>query len=914
MRGICNLSRRWHQQFCLSPNFAAHQRCLQHLQPIRSYRQIARSKVPRKPVHPSLGDVKFREYEQSGDNEATRVRVHDALDSEGERVQAELKEMEEELAILREGPFGPNSEFMQSFPPREREEILKALEEEGVNLEADEELLTPEELDDIARAASSDKLVEKADSPLKVTLSIPTKDKVYIKRFNLALEEAEGVGAKDNARPYLSLWKWYLRCQQQVTNFSVIIPEDVWHFLWKTQSSQSNFRYRHLQMLAKDMIKADVSLTHEEWIQHMDALQASGNIASAAEIWESQKSRLGVKGRDALDYWMTGIKIYVALGRPQKAQALALECYSRIGTLDPEPLVTVITAWAQSRSPNAEERVWACYMELRKRMEDREAEDDTLSTLGRISGILLENSRQQLALAVFKDMFMLRARSPSDSWKIFKAMRKKLGNSVLASEDQVSQIGLASLAFLPKTFHNKFFFASWIKWLLGEGQIDEAALIVELMYERGIRPDARHLNGIIAAWLREGSPAAADKAEATAWAMVRARIEMVKSRNHAGSGAAKPLLVETTGEVRKVPLFLHRGAPAATIETISILMVYYNRRSNAVSADLLSRTMMGPAEMNPNSFILNHWMYASLRSGDIPEIWKTYTAFKLKVHPDLETFAVLWDTAKVHFGSPASHLDNIPSPRYIFKEMKEWYEGLPQQKKEVAQEEFSNEFYEQVIRCFCFTADLEGTLCALHGLHETFGVLPHEDINRLIIMQVARSFPSVLGPAERARLRRRGGPLRVRGSHLKVAVKAVTEIVMAIMEKKIDEQNLDPDLLKDNAQEDEDEEEDEDYAADGESYESHVAQTLRLDVLTSFLCMVLERRGISAASSTVLEKLGTVEVAASTSPSSNSLHPGHFKSRESHSNPKTISHAAEEMSITIPAEVLTRRDWTDLRV
>lgn len=912
MRGICHLSRRWHQQFCLSPSFSAHRRCLQHLQPIRPYRQIARGKVLRNPSSSSLGSVKFREYEQSGDNEATRVRVHDALDLEGERVQAELKELEDELAVLREGPFGPNSEFMQSFPPEEREEILKALEEEGVHLEADEDLLTPEELDEIARAAGSDKLAEKTDGPLKVTLSIPTKDKVYIKRFNLALEEAEDV--QGNARPYLSLWKWYLRCQQQVSNFAVILPEEVWHFLWKSQSSETNFRSRHLQMLAKDMIKAEVSLTDEEWLQYIDALQIGGNIASAAEIWESQKSRMGVKGKVALEFWMIGIKLYLALGRPQKAQRLALECYGRIGTVDPEPLVLVISAWAQTRSPNAEERAWACYLELRKRLESREAEDDTLSILGRISSILLENGRQQLALAVFKDMFMLKARAPNDSWKVFKTVVKKLGNAELASEDQVSKIGLASLAFLPKSFHNKFFFASWIKWLLGEGQIDEAALVVELMYERGIRPDARHLNGIIAAWLRDGSPAAAEKAESTAWAMVRARIEMVKSRNHEGGSVANSLLLETTGQVRKVPLFLQRGAPPATIETFSILMVYYNRRSNAASADLLSRTMMGPAEMDPNSFIVNHWMYASLRSGDIPEVWKTYTAFKPKVQPDLETFAALWDTAKVHFGSPAAHLDNIPSPRHLFKEMMEWHAGLNPEKKEQAREEFSTEFYEQIIRCFCFTADLEGTLCALHGLHQTFDVLPHEDINRLIIMQVARSFPSVLGPAERARLRRRKGPLRVRGSHLKVAVKAVTEIVMAIMEKKIDEQNLDPDLLRDT---DQDDEEDEDYDdGDEESYESPVAQALRLDVLTSFLCMVLERRSVSGVSNTVFKNKDIVEVATSiTTTASNQLSVGqNNKSTVNSPTTETISKAAEEMNITIPGEVLTRRDWTNLRV
>jgi len=830
-------------------------------------------------------------------------------------MKKELKEMDDELAILREGPFGPNSEFIQSFPPEEREVVLKALEEEGINLEADEDFLTPEELDQIANAVDSNKLVEKTDGTLKVTLGIPTKDKVYVKRFNLALQEAEG--PQRNDRPYLSLWKWYLRCQQQVSNFAVILPEEVWHFLWKTQSSESNFRSRHLQMLAKDMIKAEVSLTDEEWLQYIHALQTGGNIASAAEIWESQKSRLGVKGKVALEFWMIGVGLYVALERPQKAQRLALECYKRTGTVNPEPLIAVISAWAQTRSANAEERAWACYLELRKRLESREAESETLSTLGRISSIFLENNRQQLALAVFKDMFMLRVRSPTDSWKVFKTVSKQVGDSESAREEQISKIGLASLAFLPKSFHNKFFFASWIKWLLGEGQVDEAALVVELMYERGIRPDARHLNGIIAAWLRDGSPTAAEKAEATGWAMVRARIEMVRDRNSEGGKASKPLLLETTGQVRKVPVFLQRGAPPATIETFSILMVYYNRRSNAVSADFLSRTMMGQAEMNPNSFIMNHWMYASLRSGDIPEVWKTYTAFKPKVQPDLETYAALFDTAKVHFGSPAAHLNNVPSPRHLFREMVEWHTGLNHEQKKKAQEEFSTELYEQIIRCFCFTADLEGTLCALHGLHQTFNVLPHEDINRLIIMQIARSFPSVLGPAERAHLRRRRGPLRVRGSHLKNAVKAVSEIVMAIMEKKINEQGLDPDLLRDTDPDDEEEDEDDDGDdGDGEIFETPVAQALRLDVLTSLLCMVLERRSMAAVGATVVENKDVVQVATSIATSTSSqLRAGHtFNSAMSGSPVETISRAAGEMSIIIPAEVLTRRDWASVRV
>lgn len=853
------MSRRWHQQFCLSPSFSGHQHCLPQFLPVRHYRRVIsqtqRSEVRRPstaPPPPQLGTVAFREFEQSGDDESTRSRIFDPIDSESERMKKELKELDEELAVLREGPFGPRSDFMQAFPPNEREEILKALEEEGIKLDEDEDLLSPADLEEIATAADDRRQGRMSPNALTVSLKIPTKDKVYVKRFNLALDAAEGV--IQNARPYLSLWKWYLSCQQNVANFSSILPERVWRFLWKSQYSGINYRPRHLRMLAQDMMKADVDLEEEECLQYLEALESLGDLSTALGMWESLRSRLGVKEEVAPEFWMTGVRLYMALGRPQKAQKVAFECYEYTTFIDPEVLVMVLGAWAKTEGNDAEQKTWSCYLELRRRLETVEDDLKMQEILGRVSSTLLQHGRTRLAQAVFKDMFLIIAKSPQDSWKVFQALASSQAEAQGPSEGIINKIGLTALADLPRAFHNKFFFASWIKWLLGDDRIDEAGQVLELMYERGIRPDARHVNGLIAAWLREGSPSAINKAVSTGWAMVNARIELVETRK--GRLDAIPKQNEPIKH-EKSPLYLERNAPAATIETFSILFLHHIRGNNHAAAAHLTELLLGPAEIKPNSFIVNHWMFAHLRAGKPHQVWTTYLEWKTKIKPDLETFAALWDTAKVHLNSSVADPEDYPSPRVLFREMMDWHNTLNAKEKEDARDAFTAMFYDQIIRCVCMSADPAGMLCALYGLQQAFDLLPHEEVNHLLVMQVARSFPSVI---DEARVRRKSArtPLRFRGSHYQAVVKALTELIGKIMLDKVDKQDLDPDLLE-------------------LEEETPEGQELRLDVLTSFLCMVLDRK-----------------------------YPGRVNMNDA------IREAAEEMKVDIPQEVYSRKDWIDL--
>ena len=84
-------------------------------------------------------------------------------------------------------------------------------------------------------------------------------------------------------------------------------------------------------------------------------------------------------------------------------------------------------------------------------------------------------------------------------------------------------------------------------------------------------------------------------------------------------------------------------------------------------------------------------------------------------------------------------------------------------------------------------------------------------------MQVARSFPldfvtpGVLKPSR-----------RMRNNYYGSAAKSLTEIVGVMADRKVEEGDIEPDELEDN--------------------EGPKAQELRLDVLTQFLIMVVEKR------------------------------------------------------------------------
>ena len=743
---------------------------------------------------PRSNEVKVRQFEQVGPSSKDIVEINPnaEVDKVTKELKAQIDQLETELAVLRQGPLGPDSDFMQSLPPDERANALKALEEEGL-IGSDLETFDDDEIDRLLEKGEAKRRVGDTTHTPGVTLRIPALQKAYVKRFNKSLDSVAEDGS--DLQRCLLLWRWYLRCQQHVLGFSNIIPEDVWQILWLSQSNVASHS-KHLVALAKDMLSIQMPLTAAQWVKYIESLLADGDSAAAVAVWEEQRSHLGPNREIASTFWSLGVHIYCELRRPGKAQEIATSCLAHGSFAEPQILTPVIAAWADSEDPAARSKAWACYLQLKSDMGSKM----TPAVFEEISTGFLKKGKADMALAVFKDMLLTEENSAADSNTVYdKALELVHRQSRAVSEESINYVSLAALLVLPKSFQNKFFYGSWIKKLIGSGEVDAATAVVELMLERGVRPDAKHLNGIVGAWLREGSRSSRKKAEDMAWAMIHARIEFVRRR----VGLASPSL--SSGSVirddkRPLPTFLRRRMPPATIETFSVLLLYYTRRSNGEAAGRLVSVMTGPAQIAPNSFIMNHSLHAVLRKEDIEGVWTTYKALTKTVHPDLETFACLWDTAKVQYDKTrAAHAPDFPSARMLYAEMSQWLSNLSTRDVQKARDVFSRDLYDQIIRSFCLTSDLTGTLCALHGLQATFGEYPDADTSRMIVMQIAHMLPSEAQP--KASTRR---SFRRRGAHARDAIAKVAGILETVGDQKasdlfakgVDPHNMDEALTK----------------------------------------------------------------------------------------------------------------------
>jgi hypothetical protein len=304
------------------------------------------------------------------------------------------------------------------------------------------------------------------------------------------------------------------------------------------------------------------------------------------------------------------------------------------------------------------------------------------------------------------------------------------------------------------------------------------------------------LNGIVGAWLRDGSPSSRKKAQEMAWAMIHTRIGFVQRRAEIASSSSRSGSTNQDHK-RPVPAFLRRRIPSATIETFSILLLHYTRRSNGEAAERVISLMTGPAQIAPNSFVMNHSLYAALRNEDIQGVWKMFKTLTEIVRPDLETFACLWDTAKAQYDkSKAAHAADFPSARVLYAEMSQWLSRLSPRDMQKAQAAFSRDLYNQIIRSFCLSSDLNGTLCALHGLQATFGEYPDSDTTRMVVIQITRLLPPEAQPDASTRR-----SFRRRGSQSRNAISKVAGILETVADQKTSalvKEGINPDDMDDS--------------------------------------------------------------------------------------------------------------------
>lgn len=669
-------------------------------------------------------------------------------DPEATLVRERIKQLEAELEELRGGQGSTIEPLLNALSEENRNKVRQALrqsEHDHADRPATEEevRLVEEQMMQVLPKKAMEKLLALGKrsllGDLEDQLDLTPQEAHQIRRLNQSLRKLADKPTDEGYQK--KVWHSYVQCKYNAPPFMHLVSDEVWDILWKSQFDgllDIQERAKRLCLIYTDMIECGKELTVDQKLVFIQSLVLDGDYVKAMTYWQSQQVIIRADGTVPLEFDILGVRLHALQGNPRKAQKLALDAIDTRGKGVSHILVPVIEAWIRSGGELGVKHAWAVYLHLKSQKgSDIELEDYDTISMG-----FLKFGRTDLALGVFKDMMLTGESTKYESTELYKKSLGLVGElqAISINAKELTKISLTALTALPTKFQNKFFYGSWMKRLIGMGEVDSAAMVIDLMYERGVKPDAKHLNGIMGAWLRSGHTKSKEKAEQLGWAMIYERLDLVarRSRNDA------PAIVGTNNstDIKKVnrvgvPAQLKRTVSPATIETFSLLLLSYERRGMLKDVECV-RDYLSRAQIYPNAYFMNHLLYAELRRGNHQESWSIYKSMSSTIRPDLETFACLWDCQKAHLNRLSIYKsDRFPSHRVLFCEMISWYSALRPKSRADVLEIFSKDLYDQVIRCCCLAQDLEGTLVALYALHEYFNLSPDQDTARMVTLQVA---------------------------------------------------------------------------------------------------------------------------------------------------------------------------------
>ena len=266
-------------------------------------------------------EVKIRYFEQASRKSKNRVEVDPEAEetAEQEELRAKIQKLEEELEVLKEGPYGPNSPFMKSLSKEDREIALKALREhqeeeqkKGIApTKYEDEDIIDEELDDMIKNEFEGLAKEEEDQwdpaqpiekeerppppkePFEIELKVPDTHQAYVDRFNNCLKHVSHGSSDSTAKQ--DLWKWYRRCKQAIPSFVEMIPEETFAMLWDVQfqgKATAASRLNQMQALVDDMTLAGRTLTGPQWLTYLELLHQDDKTEQALKLWETYEEDL----------------------------------------------------------------------------------------------------------------------------------------------------------------------------------------------------------------------------------------------------------------------------------------------------------------------------------------------------------------------------------------------------------------------------------------------------------------------------------------------------------------------------------------------------------------------------------------------------------------------------------------------
>ncbi|KAF4555877.1 Hypothetical protein D9617_2g058420 [Elsinoe fawcettii] len=686
-------------------------------------------------------DEEVRWFEKDVDSGDIKKVSTNPEDEEATEVRKKLGEM---TARMRRYDAGIDSKeyhetVVAAFPEEQRRDVAKALTEERARR-------------------------RQRERNLKIELPSNQLAEPVLKHFHRQLELAADDPESEVLRK--ELWKCYQKAKRMVPGVNARIPAEAWHVLWKltSQTDATNvYREDRLLELAQGMTEARVQLLPREIQAKYEAMVIKGQGDEAVLQWKREYEASNRQDKNNLE---TGIKLYAAVGDIRGGFRVVRQYLQQVPQADARVMHTLIQASIQTGNDHM---AYTLYLTMRDRLGRGMKMHDYDIIIARF----LTENKKDLALAVFRDM-MMQGTDSIEKKRITIQEEQKLRESTMRRIDifqnqsisgqEINEVSLQALASLPTQWQNKFFFGSWIKKLIGMSDLSGAMKVVELMYQRGVTPDATHVNGIIGGLMRSNDRELERRGQSMAWAMIYRRI----AHNVSKTGHDLHILQdfghipsEDKSLAQQIPLDLSRPVPHANVETFNVLGLHYLLSSQWTHLRHLRR-MIKPAGTRMSSFFMNHLLYMQLYNNGPEEAWNDFLHYTKDTRPDTETYNALWH-AQQDVTDPNKRVQGgtLPRPRVLFKVMMDWRATLNARVAETASEAFGAEIYARIVTAFCNEKDFPALVVAMYATLQGFGTAPDADVAGLIVTGLGNVYegdtPVVRGRRGRRQLRGSAG-------------------------------------------------------------------------------------------------------------------------------------------------------------
>lgn len=630
---------------------------------------------------------------------------------EAEQVRQRIREIDNELGTYEKRQEGGlDQSILSALSPEERTKVTKAYQEQQERLAA-----------------------------VLVDLAIPqrawfTEDQRRgVAKLNAGLR---GLALQpDSEEKMKRTRKWYRDLVASIPNFISLLPAKVEVLIWQAMGAGSS-RNKNLASLAQQKKQAGIPLSVDQSILAIEANWRNGGRHEAFKLLQDLES-----GPHCNDIPVLRLKVYLFADSRRFD-----ECLRTLRTIfelsprhDPRVVMHLIIGANEGGKRHLS---FAMYIWMRQRL----GSDMTIKDYDALSLHYLISGRKDLALAVFRDlMFSLMPAGGTSTTASgdreetqgrYEAVlgRLNLLQSGSGTVEEAHSVSIAALTALPLAWQNKYFYASWLKKLIGAGQVDEAEKVMELMFERGVRPDAKHVNGLIGGLFRTGLAADRKKARTIGWMMIQRRLEFMEKLRGIEQGASNPYSSED--EFIDMAFWKTYDLPRATSETFCVLAEDYAVQKEMKRIPQLER-LLSPTEIPMNSYFMNQCLVA-MEDAPAKDVWDKVSRQLRAVPKDMQTFGILWDReidhlVRVH--RKLAEATDFPTPRRLLASMIAW--SRSPHSGAIEHKNLEQPWYETIIRCFCFRRDVAGVLVVIHALRERFSAYPNEETRRLLCVTVA---------------------------------------------------------------------------------------------------------------------------------------------------------------------------------